>query len=96
VSGSMEALMRMVDLHGGLTVVPELATVGMDPERRGRLREFKPPVPVRGIGLATWRHALKGRLRQALREHALAGVAAHLHKARDPRVLPVSLASGAK
>ena len=35
-------------------------------------------------------------LRQALREHALAGVAAHLHKARDPRVLPVSLASGAK
>lgn len=96
VSGSMEALMRMVDLHGGLTVVPELATVGMDPERRDRLREFKPPVPVRGIGLATWRHALKGRLRQALREHALAGVAAHLHKARDPRVLPVSLASGAK
>ena len=89
VSGSIEALMRMVDVQGGLTVVPELATVGMVPEQRARLRDFRSPVPVREIGLVTYRHSAKDRLLQLLREHVLAGVAPHLRQVRTPKVLPV-------
>ncbi len=89
VSGSIESLMRMVDTQGGLTVVPELATVGMGTGQRGRLREFKGPVPARTISLATWRHATKNKLRQALREAIMATVPPHIRHARHPRLMPV-------
>lgn len=90
VSGSIEALMRMVDAQGGLTVVPELATVGMRPGHLARLREFRSPVPVREIGMVTYRHSAKERLLQLLRDHVLAGVAPHLRQARAAKVLPVA------
>lgn len=89
VSGSIEALMRMVDAQGGLTVVPELATVGMGPRQAACLRQFRSPVPVREIGLVTWRHSLKARLLHLLKERIMAAVAPHLHHARNPRVMPV-------
>lgn len=91
VSGSMEALMRMVDTQGGLTVVPELATVGMSGEQRGRLRHFQEPVPVREIALVTYRHAVKNKLQQVLRAEILAGVEPHLHQASTVHVLPVKM-----
>lgn len=90
VSGSIEALMRMVDTLGGLTVVPELSTVGMGAEKRARLREFHTPVPVREIGLVTYRHSAKERLLQVLRDHVQVGVAPHLRNVRSPKVLPVA------
>lgn len=89
VSGSIEALMRMVDVQGGLTVVPELATLGMAASQLACLRQFKAPVPVREIGLVTYRHSMKDRLQKLLREQVLAGVAPHLSPAREPRIMPV-------
>lgn len=88
VSGSIEALMRMVDAQGGLTVVPELATLGMGPGQAACLRQFKSPVPVREIALVTWRHSLKARLLLLLKERIMAAVAPRLHHARSPRVMP--------
>ena len=76
--------------HGGLTVVPELATVGMAPARKRRLCVFKAPVPVREIGLVTWRHTVKGRAKEALRESVLAGVVSKLQPAGKVRVMPVT------
>lgn len=90
VSGSIEALMRMVDTQGGLTIVPELATVGMTAGQRRRLREFKAPVPVREIAMVTWRHSIKGKLLDLLRAKVVAAASAHLRPARSPRVLPVN------
>lgn len=89
VSGSIESLMRMVDAQGGLTVVPELATLGMDEGRRARLRRFRSPVPVREIGLVSYRHSMKHRLQRLLRERVLEGVAPHIAPVRHPRILPV-------
>ncbi|MBP8824433.1 MAG: LysR family transcriptional regulator [Flavobacteriales bacterium] len=89
ISGSIEALMRMVDTQGGLTVVPELATVGMSAEQRSRLREFRSPVPVREVALATWRHAAKHKLRELLRHQVATAVAPHIRLVRSPQVMPV-------
>lgn len=89
VSGSIEALLRMVDSQGGITVVPELATVGMAADQRARLRPFREPVPVREIALVTYRHSIKGRLKQLLREKILAGVEPWTGRAGGERVLPV-------
>jgi hypothetical protein len=46
-------------------------------------------VPVREIGMVTYRHSVKERLLQLLKEHVLAGVAGHLRQVRLPKVLPV-------
>ncbi|MCC6840672.1 MAG: LysR family transcriptional regulator [Flavobacteriales bacterium] len=89
VSGSIEALMRMVDAQGGLTVVPELATVGMGPAQRARLREFRSPVPVREIGVVAWRHSAKHKLLGLLHQQVGAAVAAHVRAPRSPHIVPV-------
>ncbi|MBS1547065.1 MAG: LysR family transcriptional regulator [Bacteroidetes bacterium] len=90
VSGSIEALMRMVDAQGGLTIVPELATVGMDAVQLARIREFRAPVPVREISMVTYRHSMKGRLQAALGECVLEGVQARLKQPRKALLLPVN------
>lgn len=90
VSGSIEALMRMVEAQGGLTVVPELATLGMGPGHKARLREFKAPVPVRQISLVTWRHSMKDKLLQALRQQVQEGVGPWIKPSRGGMVIPVT------
>lgn len=90
VSGSIEALMRMVDAQGGLTVVPELATLGMSKEQLERLREFKAPVPVREISLVTYRHSMKEKLQHLLKEQVLASVPSRLKRTRNARLMPIN------
>jgi LysR family hydrogen peroxide-inducible transcriptional activator len=90
LSGSISALQRMVDTQGGVTIVPELAAVGMSPGRRRQLREFKAPVPVREISTVTYRHFIKDRLLGLLRDTIMAGTAPHLKMPRAPRVVPFS------
>lgn len=82
VSGSIDALLRMVDTQGGLTIVPELATLDMDRKRKARLRPFKAPVPVREIATVTYRHFMKDRLLQRLR--------AVISAEADRRLMPVA------
>ncbi|HRN37647.1 MAG TPA: LysR substrate-binding domain-containing protein [Flavobacteriales bacterium] len=91
VSGSIEALMRMVDAQGGLTVVPELATVGMPLAREAGVRAFKAPVPVREISLVSYRHSVKGQLLQMLKDAVQTAVRPHLKRTTDPLVVPVDV-----
>lgn len=88
-SGSIEGLLRMVDAQGGLTVVPELATLGMGKEQRAMLREFTEPVPVRRISLLTHRHFGRPKLVQPLVAAIQAGVGPHVGGTGPQRVLPV-------
>lgn len=61
LSGSIGSLLRMVDTQGGLTIVPELATMTMTAEQRKRIHPFQEPGPVRQISAVTYRHFLKER-----------------------------------
>lgn len=89
VSGSIGSLQRIVDSQGGLTILPELAAIGLERRRKAQVREFREPVPGREISTVTYRHFMKDRLLQALRTEITAGVAPHLAKGRvaavDPR-----------
>lgn len=89
VSGSIGALQRMVDTQGGLTIVPELATVEMDRKRKARLHSFKAPEPVREISTVTYRHFIKDRLLQVLRAEIAASVGGHLVTPARAKVVPV-------
>lgn len=73
-SGSIEALMNIVDINEGITVIPELATLTFDKKRKAGLKEFKAPVPVREISLVTYRHFVKHKLLEALKNEITEGV----------------------
>lgn len=89
LSGSIGSLQRLVDSQGGLTILPELATIDMGDEQRAQLHEFKAPVPVREIGTVTYRHFMKDRLLRLLRAGIIAGVSAHLPAGGRGRVVPI-------
>jgi len=65
-SGSLEALKRMVDKHGGMTLLPSLATIDMDAGEKSKLRYFTDPVPTREVSLVTHRNYLRLGLAKAL------------------------------
>lgn len=67
-SGSVETLIRMVDLNGGATLLPELAISKFTTTQAARVRYFKSPEPVREISLVTHKNFIKRRMLNALEE----------------------------
>ncbi|ADR21651.1 transcriptional regulator [Marivirga tractuosa] len=67
-SGSLEALKRMVDKQGGVTLLPELATLDLSPNDSKKLRTFKKPTPFREVSLVMKRDFLKRRIIEALQK----------------------------
>lgn len=70
-SGSLEALKRMVDKQGGVTLLPELATLDLSSEDRAKLRTFKKPTPFREVSLVMKRDFLKRRMIEALQKEIM-------------------------
>jgi len=70
-TGSVETLVRMVDLNGGATLLPELAIAELSAKQAGKIRYFKSPEPVREISLVTHKNFIKMRMLNALRDEIL-------------------------
>jgi LysR family transcriptional regulator, hydrogen peroxide-inducible genes activator len=73
-SGHLETLMRLVEVKGGMTLLPRLVVHGMGEERRSRLRSFEEPAPVRTIRLVHRRSSLKQAALDAFADGFLATV----------------------
>ncbi len=58
-SGNVETLRKMVDKSGGVTILPELATLDFDDNLIERVRYFDAPEPVREISLVTNDHFVR-------------------------------------
>ena len=61
-AGSLETLMNIVDREGGITLIPELARLGMSKERLENVRSFSNLKPLREVSLAYSRHFAKHKL----------------------------------
>ena len=70
-AGSLETLKRFVNKNGGITLLPELATLDMSSADRTKLRYFKKPAPVREISLLSLKTFPKTRLLRLLKETIL-------------------------
>lgn len=77
-SGSLEALKKIVDKHGGLTLLPELATLDFDKAAKAKMRPFKAPKPVREVSLVMHRSFLKRNLVEALHKEILNAIPDYL------------------
>jgi LysR family hydrogen peroxide-inducible transcriptional activator len=71
-TGSVETLIRMVDMNNGATLLPELALVDLTAKQLSKVRHFKSPEPVREISLVTHKNYIKKRMLTAFKEEILA------------------------
>lgn len=70
-TGSVETLIRMVDMNNGATLLPELALEELSSRQLSKVRHFKSPEPVREISLVTHKNFIKKRMLNALKEEIL-------------------------
>ncbi len=88
-SGSLETLKNLVDLYGGYTLLPYLATEHLGD--RTKLVQFERPIPAREIGLVYRREHYKSELIEGLGDAILKAIPEELGKIRqkDLDVLPI-------
>lgn len=88
-AGSIETLRRLVDASDGITIMPELATLGMSATQQKHLRYFRSPAPVREVSIATHRNFVKRRMIQALKNEILAALPPKIRKNEKKKVIPI-------
>lgn len=86
-SGSLEALKRIVEKHGGMTLLPELATLDLDKSGQARLRRFTDPRPVREVSLVMNRSYLKRKLAEALHKEILNAIPDYINVEKHGKVI---------
>ena len=79
-SNSLETLMRIVDVEGGFTLIPELALQYMSPEKKKQVRSIANTKPLREVSVIYSRHFTKQRLITLLCDEIKAVVPAHMLK----------------
>lgn len=89
-TGSIESLLKITEMNGGITIVPALATVDFEKAQKEKLRHFKSPVPVREISLVTYRHFVKKGLLQVLENEIMQAVKKYLPQKAEADVIAVS------
>ena len=65
-AGSIESLINITEASGGMTIIPELATWNLAPERKERVIPFYEPTPVREVSIIHHKFTTKLRLISAL------------------------------
>ena len=88
-AGSIETLKKLVQTNQGITVLPQLALKDLSRKERENVRFFHKPVPVREIGLVTYRYFIREKLVNALRDELLASVPAYRKVQNDRQVLDI-------
>jgi len=76
-SGSIDTLMKIIDINYGYTLVPELSVINSNNDM---IREFVPPVPVREVSLVVKNTFTKEKLLQTIREEILSEIPSNVKK----------------
>jgi len=88
-AGSIETLIKMVELNDGITVLPELALKDLSKRQLERIRHFKAPAPVREISMVTHRSFVKTRLLNALAEEIVQSIPEDMRAAKKKKVVRI-------
>lgn len=67
-SGSFETLVNLADEGLGMTLLPYLNTLALEPKKKAALKHFKTPSPAREVSLIYHNRALKIQITKALKE----------------------------
>ncbi len=89
-SGSVEALMRLVDNEGGITLIPELATLDMSDEQMDRLKFIGERNPVREISIILGRRTMKKKLVDLFSKELVANLPLQIKENTDEDIIEIS------
>lgn len=88
-AGSIDTLRRMVDISDGITIIPEIATIGFSRKQEQSLRHFKSPIPMREVSLVVHRDFVKKRLVDILTKEILNAVPQKIKQNKSNRIVPI-------
>lgn len=88
-AGSIETLRRMVEIGDGITIIPELATLGMTDSQTELIRYFKNPQPMREVSLVVHRDQVKKKLVELLKTAIIDCLPEKVKKNKGKQVVPV-------
>lgn len=73
-AGTLETVMNIIDKEGGLTIIPELATLGMSESRFDHVRTFNDINPLREVSLVYSKHYAKYKVIELLWKEIVASI----------------------
>lgn len=93
-SNSIDALIRIVDTKGGMTILPELSTLSLSERQEEYLKSMDGAPKARELGLITTKSPGKGRFIEKLREYIVSNIPKSMLKADglevvDPQIKPM-------
>lgn len=86
-TGSLEVLMRFVEQNYGYTLLPHLATINIDDERKKRIRSFKEPTPKREVSIITQEGFLKEKLIKAIFDEIRSNIPKYMRHLDNGKVI---------
>ncbi|GAB1463131.1 LysR substrate-binding domain-containing protein [Pedobacter sp.] len=88
-TGSVETLIRMVDVNDGTTLLPALSLHDLNTKQLNKVRYFKSPEPVREISLVTHKNFVKKKTLNALKDEILALIPNEMKNAKKKDVVGI-------
>ncbi len=88
-AGSIETLMKMVEMNEGITILPELALTDLSKKQLEKIRRFRAPAPVREISMVTHRSYAKQRLLDLLSAEIVSSIPEKMRKSVKRRVVSI-------
>lgn len=88
-TGSIETLKRMVDINGGVTILPQLSIFEFSETEMDQVRFFKTPEPSREISLVTNQHFLKEKVISLLIDEIARSIPSHLRSKKKKELLQI-------
>ena len=91
-SNSIDALIRMVDSRGGMTILPELTTLSLNGAQEDNLKTISGKPKAREIGMIVTSNHDKGRYIKLLEKHIKTNIPSHMlsgenYEIVDPNIL---------
>lgn len=86
-TGSVETLKRMVDVNGGITILPELTILDYNEDALQHVRYFKAPEPVREISIVMTKNYSKQQAIEALKKEIIQAIPERFRSKRKMDVM---------
>lgn len=91
LSNSIESLCRMVETSGGMTFIPELATLSVSSDEEEMIKEIEGEAPLREISMITTRISKSDRLLELFLDVAMSVIPQRMKKIESGKVLPTGI-----
>ena len=88
-TGSIETLIKMVDLNSGVTILPELSMQDFSVKQMDKVRYFKSPEPSREVSIVTNKNFIKVRMIDALENEILNSVPKRMKSKKKKDIIPI-------